>query len=243
MGTSVGKWTKYTLMKKVEVISSCLPETQLFSEKSLWEFIDKYNEVVFKPSRGDHGRGVILVTPLGSEQYELHEGYDKIILTGKTQTFDYLMGRVKKRGTHIVQQRIHFSNANGRAFDLRAIVQRAKNSSLWEVTGIIGRAACDGFFITNVVVELLTAEQAIASSELYSRPANDILKEINNIALITAEHLEKYYKKYTTISVDMALDKDEKLWIIEVNLDPSIYIFKLLKDKSMYNRIIKYMKR
>jgi hypothetical protein len=243
MQTSYGKWTKYVLMKKVDIISSHLPETKLFSEKSLWMFIDKYNEIVFKPCRGDHGIGVILLTSLGSDRYELQELNNKIIITGKVQTFKYLNEKVQKKRNYILQQRIHFAEVQGSPFDLRVIVQRKKSTSLWEVTGVIARAALNGFFITNIVVDLFTAEQAIAASGLDIRPANDVLNEINNIALATSTHLEKYYGKYTTISVDMALDKCGKLWIIEVNLNPSIAIFNLLEDKSVYKRILKNMKR
>jgi glutathione synthase/RimK-type ligase-like ATP-grasp enzyme len=238
MATSVGKWTKYKLMKPIKELSSHLPKTQLFSEKSLWEFTDKYNEVVFKPCMGDHGRGVILITSLPSVQYELHEHDKKIVLTGRASTFDYLKERLQSgRRPHILQQRIHMAEINNRAFDLRVIVQRNKNSSLWEVTGIIARIVAEKFFITNFVRELMSLDEAFTRFQLKKSTTNEMLNEINSIALLTATHLGKYYMKHSTISVDMALDKEENLWIIEVNLDPSIKPFKMLQDKSMYKRI------
>jgi hypothetical protein len=243
METSFGKWKKYKLMKEVKELSSHLPKTLLFSEKSLWGFIDKYNEVVYKPCSGCHGRGVILVTSMPSDQYELHENNKKTILNGRKETFDYLNQRQMKPNSHIVQQRIHFAEIDNSAFDLRVIVQRNQSLSSWEVTGIIARAIADNFFTSNFTKKLMTAEDAFTRSRISNRKTSEILNEVNNISLVTANYLEKYYGKYTTISVDMAPDNVGKLWIIEVNLKPSIKLFARLDDKSMYERIKENLKR
>ena len=240
MIVSGGKWTKYKLMKEEEKLSSYLPETQLFSKKSLYEMLDKYNQIVFKPCLGYQGIGVIQITSLKNDQYELHEEIFKTKLNGRGRLYDYLIKKQQNKGKHILQQNIKLKAIDNNPFDIRVMVQYKKDSYSWEVTGKIVRVAAKGFFITNAAKKLLTVEETIGTSLLNRRTFNDIISEINETALLTAAHLKKYYSDCCLIGLDIGIDIQEKIWIIEANLHPGIRLFDRLKDKSMYNKIKKY---
>lgn len=242
METSVGKWTKYEIMKEEQDLSSYLPETQLFTKESLWEFLDKYNRIVFKPCMGCQGNGVIQISSLEKDQYEIHEEIKKIKFNNRDEIYDYLMKKQRAKRYYILQQKIDLAVIDGNPFDLRVMVQRKKDLPEWRVTGQIARVAAKGFFITNAANKLLSVEEAIELSLLNQRPLNDKLSEINKVALATAVHLEKYYPGCRVIGLDMGIDSKEKVWIIEANLDPRIGFFKYLKDKSMYNTIVEYFR-
>jgi hypothetical protein len=239
--TSVGKWTKYKLLNKEQALLPYLPETQLFSKESLWALLDKYNQIVFKPSIGCQGRGVRLITSLEKEQYEIHEEVSKIKLNDRNELYDYLMKGQRNKRSYILQQKIELAIIDGNRFDLRVMVQRKKGAPEWKVTGKVARVAGKGFFITNAAKELLNVEEAINLSSLNQKPVDEVLKQIDKVALLTTGYLGKYYPKCRAIGIDMGIDSKENIWIIEVNLYPVIEFFNYLKDKSMYNTIIEYL--
>jgi glutathione synthase/RimK-type ligase-like ATP-grasp enzyme len=243
MGISAGKWTKYELMKKEEGLSSYLPETQLFSRESLWEFLDKFNQIIFKPSRGFQGSGIIQITSMEQDQYEIHKEINIIKLNGRSEIYDFLMKRQHAKRSYILQQKIQLAAIDGSPFDLRVMVQRKKDLLEWKVTGKIARVASKGFFITNAAKELLSAEEAIERSLLNKSPLNDILSEIDKVALLTAAHLEKHYVGCRVLGIDIGIDVNGRVWIIEANLNPRIGFFKYLKDKSIYKTINEYIRK
>ncbi|WP_338473091.1 YheC/YheD family protein [Niallia sp. XMNu-256] len=244
MKLSKGKWSKYKLMKDEKELSLYLPETKLFSAKNLWNMIRKYNEVIIKPSHGSNGKGVIQVTSKGESRYEIHVEKKKIILQGKNQTVHYLIeNHLSNKKIYIVQQRIPLATINNSPFDLRVMVQRKKKSYKWSMTGIAAKVALDGYFVTNMAQKILPIEQAIQSSNIAGVNVSNLLNKIHRISLITAKQLEKFYPHRRTLGLDIAIDKNGKLWIIEVNLEPSIFLFNFLEDKTIIEKIRAFNRR
>ena len=54
--------------------------------------------------------------------------------------------------------------------------------------------------------------------------------------------LGKSYRSKRAFGVDIAIDAAMKPWILEINTKPDMSIFNTLKDKTMYNRILRYSK-
>jgi hypothetical protein len=239
-----GKWNEYQVMKGDLRISPYLPETNFFSESSLWEFIDKYKQVIIKPCWGQWGRFVIQITFLGNEQYELHSESSKLILKGKKQTYDYLKNiyLTKIKNLFIVQQRIPLMTYDNCPFDLRIMVQRKRSSPDWDVTGGLARVASDGFIVTNVTKYILPIEKAIQNNCINQFTIKDKLSEIYRVALLTAIQLEKFYSRSLCIGFDMGLDDKGNIWIIEANFKPDIQLFYCLEDKTMYKTIQMYLR-
>ena len=236
-----GKWNEYQVMKGDLRISPYLPETKYFTESSLWEFIDKYRQVIIKPCWGQWGRGLVQVSFLGNEQYELHTESIKLIFEGKKQTYDYLKNNYLLKNAYIVQQRIPLMTYDNCPFDLRIMVQRKRNSSDWEVTGGLARVALKGFIVTNVTKYILPIEKAIQNKYINQFTITDILSEINRVALLTAIQLEKFYSRSRCIGFDIGLDEKANIRIIEANFKPDLKLFYCLEDKTMYRTILKYL--
>jgi hypothetical protein len=47
------------------------------------------------------------------------------------------------------------------------------------------------------------------------------------------------YNYYWNLGLDLAVDKSGKLWMIEENTGPALYLFAKLKDKTMYRNIMR----
>lgn len=238
MQMSKGKWTKYILMKDDEELSLYLPETKQLTEEALWEFLEKYNDVIIKPSRGHYGRGVVKVTALGEDQYEIHYENKKVTLTGKNETFDCLKENYLQKRLNIVQQRVRLASINGCPFDLRVMVQRKTDSTTWVITGIAAKVASAGFIVTNIAKKILPAETALEQAGL--KEIDLIINRIHLISLTTAERLQEFYPERRSFGIDIGLDQNGGIWIIEVNVLPTISLFKFLEDQTIYERIKNY---
>ncbi|SDK72769.1 YheC/YheD family protein [Natronincola ferrireducens] len=145
--------------------------------------------------------------------------------------------RCQTRGHHILQRKIQLATIDNHPFDLRVMVQREINSSLWQVTGKIAGVAAKEFCITNAIKEVLSVEKAIEASILAKVLQQDIAVKIDRLALLTAVYLEEYYRKFYSMAIDRGIDNGGEVWIIEVNLDPNISLLSRLEDGSMYERM------
>jgi len=234
---SKSKWSKYNLMLQDKELVAHLPETQLFTEDMLWQFLDKYNQVIVKPSRGSRGFGVIQVTSLGNDQYEIHAENSKKTIKGRKETYEYLIGQCFKKKRYIVQQKIALATINGCPIDLRVMVQRKKGSLEWVVTGKLVKVANRGFIVTNLAKAILSVEQAFPMSSIKDYSLDSLVTKIDQISIKTSEELMKSFPNQRTIGYDIGMDQNGKIWIIEANFSPMLSLFRRLEDREMYRRI------
>ncbi|WP_338075724.1 YheC/YheD family protein [Chengkuizengella sediminis] len=234
------KWAKYQYMMNNEALIPYVPETYLMDKGDLWLLLDKYEHVILKPSKGSRGRGVILVSTEGNNQYKIHSEDNIVTKKGKEKTYKYLKDKIDN---YIIQQSIFRPTINQCPFDLRVITQRKKGSNKWVVTGKVAKVAGEGFIVSNITRskgQVLPASSAIQMSTIKNLSYKSLLRKIDRVALTTAHHLVKYYKKNRIFGLDIALDQEGHVWILEANLKPFTSHFKMLEDKRMYRRIKRY---
>jgi hypothetical protein len=239
MEEGYGKWPMHQKMIEEEELISCLPETSLYSKKSFWELIIKHGAVVIKPSKGLRGNGVVMVSVVDENRFEIHNQDFKIIVDRNVLDI-FLAEKSDKGKTYIVQERIPLAAIDGCPFDIRVMVQRKQGSQEWCVTGKAVKVASQNFAITNVSREILTLEQAVERSELKGVDFELLESEINRISLITAYTLGEHFQNARTFGLDMGVTNNGTIYIIEVNLKPSSRIFKELPDKQMLKKIREY---
>ncbi|OCT12764.1 hypothetical protein A8709_30965 [Paenibacillus pectinilyticus] len=234
MGTS--KWSKHRLLSQSTLLRPHLPETKWLSSSSFWQMMNKYGEVIIKPTGSSGGHGVIRIKHLGKSKYTIHDGAKKSTLS-KSQTNQFI---VKKHSrSHLVQRRISLATVNGQPFDLRVMVQRRPHSP-WQVTGKLAKVAGKGFVVTNIGKShgyVVTANRAIELSKLPTSKSSALLGKLNQVALTAAAKLGPSYRWVHTMGFDMALDSTGRVWIIEVNFAPMLGLFLKLKDKSAFHKI------
>lgn len=233
-------------MMKNRNLQPHLPETAKFTPEILWNYLRKYNKVVFKPVIGRRGRNILKVSRLGESQYEIHLKNKKNIYTSEKETLSYIEKFIRKRKhslqrTYIVQRYIDLATYENKPFDIRVVVQRRKGSSEWHVTGMVSKVAGKGFMVTNNglsggIVLPVTSALGKANDDI-ARNRKEIMKEIERVVLIATKRLASYWKKQTIMGLDVGVDREGHVWIIEGNLCPGIKNFYKLDDKTMYRRI------
>lgn len=133
-----GKWTKHKILRKSTLLRLALPNTRIFNKRNFLSYIEKYNEVIVKPSDGSGGAGVMQVISAGYGLYAVQYGKVKITLEGLPQTYQYIRSKTKRN--YLVQQRIPLAKVKGKPFDVRVMVQKKRGSS-WVLTGTMAKIA------------------------------------------------------------------------------------------------------
>ncbi|MCR2804165.1 YheC/YheD family protein [Paenibacillus soyae] len=233
------KWAKTRVMLRDAGLRPHIPETKRFGRATLRSMLDRYRMVYVKPTHGSLGQGVMRVEKEDGGGY----GYQ---LAGKRRSFagfDALYRAIvkdKRSKSYLVQKGVHALQYEGRAYDLRLVVQRAPYGG-FEATGTVARVASPGKIVTNGSQggTILTAEQVLAP---YMSPMNRnrLLKQLDGIGVATIKRLRRRYPKMLEIGLDIAVDRNLKPWILEVNTTPDHCPFAILQDQTMIRRIIHY---
>lgn len=214
------KFHKNQLLMEDPQLKALIPETKLLNEANLLNLLSKYKKVVVKPSRGSLGKGVIIVTEVGVEEYELLILNKKKHMTGKNTLFTYLKKQENNVIPYIVQYYIPLAKVFERPIDLRYITQ--KKGHEWIITGKYAKVAKEGYAVTNFEYgsTILTVEDALNHSTIQNVNMNELLVKLDYITLSIAKCLAHYFTKHMIWGCDLGIDNKGEIWIIEVNAAP-----------------------
>ncbi|BCU81722.1 hypothetical protein JIR001_15050 [Polycladomyces abyssicola] len=200
--------------------------------------LDRYPTVFIKPDKGSRGRGIIRVELRQDGVYEVcHESTCKQV--NKESLMDEITDMIRPSRSYNIQQGIDLADYKGRPFDIRVFMQKPKND--WQISGKVIRVAARGQFLTNYH----KGGKAATLERVFSRVLGDkdevlqTQQAIDQISYATAKVLDARFPGIRQLGLDIALDKADRLWILEVNTSPAYYTFRKLRDKSMYREIRK----
>lgn len=238
------KFHKHQLFLEDSKLAKFLPETKILTKKNLFSLIEKNNKIVVKPSMGSLGKGVIFITEIGLEKYELLLLNKKKYILGQTNLFIYLKNKESKLIPNIIQNYIPLATYSERPIDLRYIAQR--NNFDWVVTGKYAKVAKEGYSVTNFTVgaSIFTVEDALKNSDILNLKINELLTSIETIAIAASKYLSNYFPNNRIWGFDIGIDKSGDIWIIEANSAPQIKGFLELEAlKPMYKTIETYKRK
>lgn len=237
------KFHKNQLLMEDPQLANLIPETKIFNKINLLSFLNKYKKVVVKPSRGSLGKGVIIVTEVGIEEYELLILNKKKHITGQNTLFTYLKKQENNLIPNIVQYYIPLAKVCERPIDLRYITQRKDHE--WIITGKYAKVAKEGYAVTNFEYgsTVLTVEDALNHSTMQNVNKNELLAKLDYITLSIANCLAHYFTKHMIWGCDLGIDDTGKIWIIEVNAAPQTQGFLELESLATMYKEIENLKR
>jgi len=237
-GHEMGKLGKHNFMKKYNSIHTVLPDTRAATKANIISMIAKYNSLYLKPDVGTGGFGI----------YKIIKKNKSFILKSGTRSTEYksfqaLYGSIQKvlrKKKYVVQKGIDLLKHDGRPFDIRVMVQKNRNRRL-ETTGIIGRLARKNKIVTNYHNGGTPMKiDYLLKSHFRGSQRASLIKKIESVGREASVVLAKRLSGNKAFGVDIAIDSKMKPWVLEVNTRPDMSIFKTLKDKSMYRKILKY---
>lgn len=231
------KWLQYRTLRRGPLLAGWLPKTQLFNKKNLTKMLLQYQSIVLKPRDGRYGRDILFIKQNGSNTYLIQNENNTITMKDTDELLQWLRETYKDRG-YIVQKRLQLAQIQHKPFDIRIMVQRKKGStSPWIVTGSYAKVAAQGYLVTNVSSRTIPVLEALKLAQIRDRR---LLVKVEQIALLAAKRLGKRYPMLRQVGFDIGIDKKRRIWIIEGNYKPDMRPFRLLKDSSMYRRILWY---
>lgn len=217
------------MMKEDHTLGGYLPETFLLSDSVFWKQLSDFGALIIKPSEGSRGYGVVQVSQLGENRFEIHSNNSKLICD-RNGLEGFLDKEKYSRKLYVLQKKIPLATVEGSPFDIRVMVERKKDSNQWQVTGRLAKVAAKGYFITNIAREILTLNQAFERSSIKDIDIPIITAELDSISLLTAYQLQEYYPGANVLGLDIGITNTGDIYIIEANLKPSRAMFRRLKE-------------
>lgn len=233
------KWAKTNSLLKSSELTEHIPETKRWSKNSLHAMLDAYKMVYVKPDSGTFGSGVIRVEKRANENYSFQVGTRK----REFHSFDAMAHKLQhtiKPQSYLIQRGIQLLRHANRRFDIRVMVQK-NTKNHWESTGIIGRLSHPAKIVTNYHSggTPMSMDQ-LMSGKLSASQLAAYHSRLKKLGESVAKQLQNQYPRLKEIGIDVAVDSSFKPWILEVNTLPDPFIFRKLKDKSVFRKIHRY---
>lgn len=212
------KWAKTAVLLADEHVAKHIPETKKFTSTNLEEMLDKYGMVVVKPMIGTGGHGIIKISKQDEGYHYTFYHHSKNITEWKSLLS--AINKIRKKRTYLIQQGIKLATIQGRPIDYRVKIQKPNN--VWLITGMVGRLARRGYFVTNLCKggKRLTFVQGIKRSLTEDIDLKELRKEIRSVTRICTNLLEREYPGIRKLGFDYGVDQKGDFWIFEVNTNP-----------------------
>jgi len=257
------KWAKTKAILRNHSLSTYIPDTRKYELDMLKEMLLLYKMVYIKPDRGTYGSGVMRVeqrsvTISSGEQdengdstgtengekgtrtvYILRYGLSADIFSSPEELAEALNKTIKDR-PYLIQKGISLLHYQNRPFDLRVLVQKTPRGA-WETTGMLGRVAALNKIVTNYHSGgRIKSVKALLGGHMNPAETTLVIDQLKTLGVQMAWQLESVYPGIKEIGLDVAIDEHHDLWVLEINTLPSIIVFKLFPDKSIYRKIHRY---
>jgi hypothetical protein len=244
------KLTTFEMLKNDPKTVQYLPQTKTFSEKHLYNMIDKYSLLYCKLVDGSLGSLIYCIKQISEDKYLIihrNSNYDNI---EEKSNYDDLYTKIKammredKQHEHqyIVQEGLKFLKYKDYPYELRILM--VKNfKGLWTRVAMVGRVrTSNSNFLgqvdhekrsSSLLRQTLGNHEPIIRDQIYTL-INDVLQNIKNNGLQAGE-----------IAIDIGITRDLNLYIIELNSKPDSLLSYIgaFKLRNLYlNRLLDYSK-
>ena len=238
------KWAKTIALLSSPSLRGYIPITKRMNAASMKQMLHQYSMVYIKPNQGTFGNGVMRVEWSGASKGKPYQ-YQSGLRIRRFSRFESMYAsilRETRRRHYLVQKGIHLLKYRGNRFDIRVMVQQSPKRR-WEATGMIGRVAHPGKVVTNFHSggKLQPVEQLLGNYLLPKRKLR-YMGRLKSLGLEAAHVMGARFRGVKEIGLDVAVDARLKPWILEVNTRPDPFIFRRLKDKRIFAKVIRYAK-
>lgn len=235
------KWVKTEALLENDELKAHVPKTVRMTRNSLQSMLHEYRMVYIKPNIGTFGNGVMRVEwnpdAVPSYKYQLRES-PRSYMSFNSMYEDIL--RKTHKSKYLVQKGIHLLKYQKRRFDIRVMVQKNLHNQ-WETSGWIGRVAHPQKIVTNYHSGgTLKSVELLLTAYLKGKEKIQYIHKLKQLGTKVAKQLHKRFPGIKEIGIDLALDEQLTPWILEVNTKPDPYIFRILKNKTVFGKIIRY---
>lgn len=229
------KWEMYKILKTSPKCIDYLPETYLNPRyETFYNMVKKYSITYLKPANGSLGLGIYKIINSGTSyilKYHLNSRNTSLTFNKVSSIYKYIFSNKNPRN-YLVQQGIDLTDYNKAPVDFRVHLNKDRNND-WKVVAIGAKAAGK----ESVTTHLRTGGKLLDSNSFlkykFNNEANRVMKKLNSISIQIAQTVEeKTNKPLGELGLDIGIDKQQFVWLFEVNSKPGRSIFNHPKLKS-----------
>jgi hypothetical protein len=224
----LNKWEVYKALRIRKSTAKWLPETVRFNRKSLNTMVKKYPAVFLKYSYGSLGKGIIKVKRLPDGQFAYAVAKKGGTNWKKCSSPDSLYRQLGylSGNAYLVQRGIDLAKYKGQIFDLRTQFQK-NGQGEWVLTGVAVRVAGKNRFVTHIPNGGRAASYNGVMNEVFgltSLTRQQVNEQLEEIRAQVPTLLEKELRlSLAVLSLDIGVDKNGRIWIIEINSKPASF--------------------
>ncbi|MFB5660322.1 YheC/YheD family protein [Alteribacillus sp. HJP-4] len=231
------KYNIYEYLSSFPKISPLLPETASLSFAGITEKISRYDKLYIKPKRSSRGRNIYVVEKENEEYKFTHvfNSEEKIYYVTKEKLLQFYEETFPIPQDFIVQQAVATIEYRERKCDFRISPQKNKNGE-WQITGMIARVAKKCLNITNL------DQGGWPKYKIEEIIDRSTIKQIKKASIQTAMALEEKYPQVIDLGLDIAVDKDGKVWLLEANFRPYRRRINIMHNRIPFEHAVWYLR-
>lgn len=244
MGSVMSKLSNLALLQKNKQVALSLPKTARYSIENLRFMLSRNSNLYLKPDNSCQGKGAMRIDKQSNGHYLLRSRDTK-----KKYSFKELkplyscIQQVKMKRPYLIQQGIVSKTPSGNMVDIR--VHLVRKNYVWKAVAMAARVAP----AKNVVTNRSSGGKPIDLDELLkfhlaytTKQAKQKKEELSKLATHAVQLISAKHPSYSEFGVDIGIGPNGKLWIYEVNIRPSLRMFKQL-DYTLYRQLVHLRKQ
>lgn len=206
-------------------------------------FLHECGRVMVKPLNGSKGKGIKRVSKEAEKVIIEENGKKPFVCT--CDELKMIWRRWQRENRYIVQKWIDINWMNerhdsGSPSDIRVVVHK-NGSGTWQLGGMGIRLGAEGNVTSNVYCggAILPFIPSLCTY-FDEKQAFDLAARCEKLSLTVARHLETVRKRrLVELGIDLGVDKDGRLWLIEVNVKPGRKTIRRLYGWKRFDETIK----
>lgn len=238
-----GKWAVYQALLECPEVAEHLPETALYQGRAqLDQWLQAHDgEAFLKPRNGTHGKRTLHVKwhlPRDEVRVVGRSGRNTVFrrrFSTKQAGLDWI-DRFTGRQPFLVQPYLQLNSSDGEPFDVRVLMQKDAKGE-WSLTGMAVRAGRKDSLTSNLHGGG-TAHRALPFliRELGESEGKAAEAAIRKLSLLIPAYLETRFGRLAELGLDFGVDRQGRVWVLEVNSKPGRSSFFRIGDPDTARR-------
>ncbi|RKD22965.1 hypothetical protein BEP19_12095 [Ammoniphilus oxalaticus] len=222
IGYSIGsKWTIHRHLAQARLLRPFLIPTQLANDtRPILNMIQKSHSVMVKPLNGSGGKGIFRITKK-EDNYELSDHLQTTPITLSRSELEQRLSKTLRKQRYLVQKWIDIRDKHDCVFDIRAFMQKNRHGQ-WQMTGIGVRQGKEETMTSNLSGGGQAHHvQPFLRKQYDESTADALYRKLVRLSEYIPPFLERSYNtRLAELGLDLAIDRQQQIWIIEVNIKP-----------------------
>lgn len=245
----LGKWKQHLFLSHDPLTVKYIPETAIYSQECLLDFLDRFDYVYVKHDSTGQGRAIFKICKKDHHFFHFNgytvqgERIDKSVKS--IDEFHRVLhpfsqfGRLS--GTYIIQEGISSVTSKGQAFIIRVHTQNLNNK--WIVGGMYGNlglkeANNNGIVNSHRGSRVLSVHDLlIFHLKMNEERKDEVIAAIHDLSIQASKVIANHFPR-REYGIDFGINTNKEIVLFEVNTTPGIGGFAEIENKEPWKRIV-----